>query len=500
MSIEWAPLPYMKQAVRFMLSHACAGLLLSPGGRKTSITLATLKILFEKKMIRKVLIIAPRRPCYSVWPGEIEKWAQFNDLTFEILHGPKKDAALQREAQIYLINPEGLDWLLQSEKTKYQSASMSKFAKGGEMVTRTRVDVNVAAFKKLGFDTLVIDEIHQFKNQGSQRFKMMKKIIGTFARRYGLTGSPAANGLLDLFGQCYMLDMGNALGQFITHFRAKYFDADHMEVSWTLKPGAEEMIYEQIAPLMLRIDTDSLQDLPEQIIVDIKLDMPTQARKVYDELEGDLISQIDGHDVVAANSGSASMKCRQVCQGGIYHTDAPVPGEKKGPRTWSSVHKEKVEALRGLYDELQGSPLLIAYEFDFDVMHLREEFKAEIAMGKFVIAADVKAGDFRELERRWNAGEIAGLAGHPRAIGVGLNLQESGCNVCWYAPTWDYLFFDQLNRRVRRSGNKAVRVFIHRFIMRNTLEEYLMVPELGRKEAGQDALFSALMRLREARR
>ena len=494
-AIEWIPASYMKTAVRFLLSHACAGLLLSPGGRKSSITLAALKILFEKKMLRKVLIIAPKKPCYAVWPAEIEKWIQFNDLTFEILHGPNKDEALAREAQIYLINPDGLDWLLKSKHTKYTVKSKNKFSGKECIVERTKTEVNVSAFKKLGFDTLVIDEIHQFKNQNSQRFKALKQVAHTFNRRWGLTGSPSANGLMDLFGQCYILDMGNALGPFITHYRAKFFDSDRAGVTFTIKPGAEELIYEQISPLMLRLDTDAFQDLPELIEHNIMLEMHASAKKIYDELEADLITDIEEHTVVAANAASASMKIRQVASGGIYHTDPLVPGQAKPKRTWSNVHNEKTEALRALYDELQGSPLLIAYTFEHDLERIREEFKTEIKRGEFVIASDVPDSKFRQMEQRWNRGEITGLAGNPQSLGIGLNLQNAGNQVCWYTPTWDYMIWDQFNRRVLRSGNTSKKVFIHSLIMKGTIED-LMLIRIKQKESGQNALFSALLELR----
>ena len=495
---EWVPEPYMKKAVKFLLSHANAGLLLSPGGRKTSCTLAALQILFEKKMIRKVLIIAPKKPCYAVWPSEIEKWFQFNDITFEVLHGSKKDAALARDAQVYLINPDGLVWLLKSTKVKYETKSRSKFGNSDAMVKRVKIDVSVSAFKRLGFDTLIVDEIHQFKNQGSQRFKALKKVIHTFSRRWGLTGSPSANGLEDLFGQCYILDEGRSLGRFVTQFRKEYFDSDYNEVTYTLKPGAEEKIYERISPLMLRLDTDAFQDLPQMIRHDILLDLPSDIRKIYDELEADLITRIQGNTVVASNAASVSMKIRQIASGGIYHTPEAVPGVAKAPRTWSNLHTEKIDALRSLVDELQGSPLLVAYEFEHDEDRMRKEFKIEIAHNKFVFSHDVKDVDFKKMEQRWNKGGIEVLAGNPRSLGIGLNLQDAGFHVCWHTPTWDQMIHEQFNKRVLRSGNTSKNVFVHYLLMRNTIEELMML-ETSRKTANQNSLFSALLALAELR-
>ena len=214
--VPWKPHAYQKKGIKFLLENACAALFLDPGLGKTSITLGAIKILLAKGLMRKVLIIAPLRVCHSVWPKEIEKWQDFSKLRIEVLHGKDKDAALKRDADIYLINPEGLDWLLKTEKTKTVSAKTGK--------ERTKVTVNVREFKKLGFDTLVIDELTKFKHTNSSRFKALMQVHKTFGRRWGLTGSPASNGLLDLFGQAYILDEGRALGPYISHYRMKYFD------------------------------------------------------------------------------------------------------------------------------------------------------------------------------------------------------------------------------------------------------------------------------------
>ena len=484
----WVPLPYMKRMTKFLLEHANGALFVDPGGRKTSCTLAALKVLFAKDMIKKVLIIAPLRPCYDVWPTEIIKWADFNGLTYEVLHGADKDAALARNAQIYIINPDGLDWLLKSERTKYQATGRNKFTGVATVVTRTKVAVSVPAFKKLKFDVMIIDELTQFKHQNTQRFKALKEVLHTFRYRWGLTGSPAANGLMDLFGQCYVLDLGRSLGQYITHYRANHFTPDAKGITWKLAKGAEEKIYERIAPLALRLDPSEYVQLPELVEVDMFVNLPARVQSVYDDLEDDLIAGIENHIIVAANAASASTKCRQVASGGVYHTDSPVPGQPKLKRAWTNLHEEKTNALLELVDELQGSPLLVAYDFEHDLDRLREAFKKHTDV---VFACDVKMKDFSEMVRRWNAGEIPVLFGHPQSIGHGLNLQENGHHVCWHTLTWNYELYDQFNRRVRRSGNTAQRVFVHHIIARNTIDEVVLAA-LKRKEKGQQALFTAL--------
>ena len=238
--VRWDPHTFQKQGVRFLLTHAAGGLLLDPGLGKTTIVLAALKLLFKAGTISKVLVIAPLRVCFSTWPGEIEKWADFNHLRYVVLHGPNKDELLEQEADIYIINPEGLDWLLQTQKTKGRT-------------NKTAVNIDLRRFKNMGFDVLVIDELTKFKNHSSDRFKAMKLILGTFGRRWGLTGSPASNGLEPLFGQMMMLDQGRSLGAYITHYRRDFFVPDPNGFAYNLMDGAEDRIYERINPVVLRI-------------------------------------------------------------------------------------------------------------------------------------------------------------------------------------------------------------------------------------------------------
>jgi SNF2 family DNA or RNA helicase len=303
---DWKPHAFQKKAIKWLLEHACAALLASPGAGKTSITLGAIKILKQKKLVNKVLIIAPLRVIFNVWPNEVEKWSDFNGLTVEVLHGKDKDAALKREADIYCINPEGLDWLLKTTKTSLPSGKKA-------------VTVDTKTFKKLGFDTLVIDELTKFKNTQSLRFKALKQVHHLFGRRWGLTGSPVANGFMGLFGQMYILDEGNALGKFITHYRNKYFDAvDDTKFVYRLKPGAVEQIYERVSPLALRIDAEDYLEMPELIINRIKIDMPPKAKAQYDAMEEDLLLAIEDKTVVATNAAVASGKCMQLVNGAIF--------------------------------------------------------------------------------------------------------------------------------------------------------------------------------------
>jgi len=489
--VPWNPHGYQKKAAKFLIEHACAALLLDPGLGKSSITLAAIKIMMKKKLINKVLIIAPLRVCTSVWPAERDKWTDFKDFRIEVLHGPKKDEALARDADIYVINPEGLDWLLQVEKTKTISARTGK--------TKTTLKVDLRRFKRLGFDTLVIDELTKFKNHNSGRFKALKMVHTTFGRRWGLTGSPASNGLMDLFGQCLILDEGRTLGKFITKFRMDYFNAvDENNFIWVPKPGAPEEIYKRLSPLALRMAADDYLDMPQLIVNNIKLEMPPGAREVYDSLEADLIAAIEDKTVVASNAAVASGKCRQVANGGIYiDPEITELGFKilKGKKEFVNLHQVKIDALEDLIEELQGEPLLVAYDFGHDLSRLQERFGKDVPY----IGGGVSPKRSKQLEDAWNAGDLPLLLGHPQSMGHGLNLQERGHHVAWHSMTWDFELYDQFIRRVLRQGNKSKRVFVHHLIMEDTIDEVIYYSNKS-KDRGQQALFKGLTELAKARK
>lgn len=483
-SKKWNPHGYMKKAVKFLLQHATAALFLDPGLGKTSITLAAIKMLKDRGLIEKVLIVAPLRVAGSTWPREISKWTDFNGLRYVVLHGPKKDQLLYEDADIYIVNFDGLEWLLNVTKTKVGK--------------KTRVDVDVKRFKAFGFDTLVCDELTKLKNTQSIRFKAIKKVLHTFRRRWGLTGSPAANGLMDLFGQVYVIDMGRSLGQYITHYRMEYFVPSPNGFDWDIQDGGEDRIYERLSPLVLRMAAEDYLDLPQRVNNPIYVDLPPAARKVYEEMEEDLISQLEAGEIVAANTAVASGKCRQIASGGIYLTPDVTqlikPGKHK--REVAHLHHEKTDALCELIDELQGSPILVAYDFAHDLDRIRERLDADVPY----IGGGVTLKRSKELETKWNAGRLPYLFAHPASIAHGLNLQECGHHVGWYTLTWNYEEYDQFIKRVLRQGNTNKRVFVHHFLARDTVDDLAVYPSLQRKERGQNALFDALQALQRRRR
>lgn len=395
------------------------------------------------------LIVAPLRVCYSVWPAEIAKWSNFSDLTVQILHGKDKQKNLRKEADIYLINPEGLNWLYTTKE-----------------------------FKSGMFTTLVIDESSKFKAPNSQRFKNLKKVLKTFNRRYILTGSPSPNSLMDLFSQIFILDMGASLGQYITHYRNKYFySTGYGGYEWRLQEGAEEKIQEAIKPLVLRLDAEDLIDLPDLIVNPVYVQLEGEARQAYKEMQDELILAIEEGDIVAVNAAVASGKCSQIANGGIYDEEKNI----------HHIHTYKVEAVKEIIDELNGTPALVAYEYGHDLERLKK------VLGKNTphIGGGVSTKTSSKIADAWNAGEIPVLLGQPASMAHGLNLQNAGNHVIWHSIPWNFENYDQFNRRIRRQGSDYDKVFVHHIIAKGTVDE-LKIHALNRKFRTQKDLFDAL--------
>lgn len=460
-AIAWTPAAYAKRGVKFLLEHAAAGLLLDPGLGKTSITLAAIKILMREGAVDRVLVIAPMRVCHLVWPKEVAKWKDFEHLRVSILHGSRKEKALEEDADIYLINPEGLPWLLEAGKGR---------------------------FKKLRADMLVVDESSKFKNTQTLRFKTLRPFLPKFRRRVILTGTPAPNGLMDLFGQVYILDLGNAFGPYITHYRREFFTpTGYGGFNYKLDKGADKRIYSALKKLVLRMDAEDYLTLPKLITNRIEVELPSAARKVYDELEAEMFSILEGgQEVAAISAGVLTMKLRQVANGGLYYGVGEV-GEKT-TRKSVVLHDEKTEAIAELVEELNGSPLLVAYEFQHDLERLRARFGKNTPF----IGSGVSPRETGRIEAAWNSGRIPLLFGQSSAMSHGLNFQEGGCShIAWHSLIWDYETYDQFIRRVRRQGNNADRVIVHHVVANDTVDDVIL-SVLGFKHRTQKKLLDAL--------
>ena len=499
---KWKPDGPQLKAVKFLLEHAEAGLILDPGFGKTAVSLAAFSYLKEVGKANRAIVLAPARVMSLVWPAEITKWADFNGLTYAVIHGRTKEkdlwAAIEDDVDILITNFESLQWLLNINKTKH------KVGQGWTVKADRR------RFRKLGVDTLIIDELSKFKHTTSVRYGALKQVVHMFERRWGLTGSPASNGLLGLFGQCFILDQGAALGRFITHYRRRYFDKDEFGYSYTLKPGAEEQIYKACGNLLLRIDeVESGIKLPRVEVNTIPVELPDKVRKIYEELRTTLVAQIDDKEVTAANAATASTKLRQITAGAIY-ADPSVEDlltrhklkQPKAKREVIPVHTEKVSALDDFLNELEGQPVLIAYDFqhDLDAIKNLPRYKKLKPEDFPYIGGGVTETRAAKLEKLWLSGKLTELYGHPQSIAHGLNLQFWGDSfprhVLWYSLTWDYELYDQFIRRIRRRGNQASRVFVHHMIARHTIDENIL-GALFSKRRGQNALFEALKELRK---
>lgn len=444
----WVPHHYQKQAVNFLLERPQSGLFLDPGMGKTS---TVLDVLTDVK--GPTLIIAPLRPCHMVWPAEIGKWSQFARLSYTVLHGKDKDERASEKHDIYIINPDGLEWLTT------QHAGLVERCKN-----------------------LVVDESSQFKYTNTKRFKLLKPFLQGFKRRHILTGTPAPNGIGDLFGQMYLLDSGASLGRYVTHFRNKYFyQAGYGGYDWTPFDWAPEAIYDAIAPFVLRLSAEDHLDLPELVTNTITVRLPFKAQRVYSEVERSLFAILEeGLSVEAVNKAVAWGKCRQIANGGVYATEADG-------RVAGNLHYEKADAVKDLANELQGEQLLVLYEFEHDKERLLEVLgKDTPVLGGSSIKKD------KALEVAWNERRVGGpVLAHPKSIGHGLNMQAGGHHVVWHSIPVDFELYDQTIKRLHRQGQKAGRVFVHHIVAEGTLDE-TVVETLAGKERTQDALFNAL--------
>ena len=440
--MKWTPKPYMLEAVKWGMEHANCGLLLDPGMGKTSSTLTLIDILLQKKVITRVLIIVPIRPMYKVWPDEIKKWDHLQHLSYTILHDDDKDARLSNVSNIYLLNPEGLKWFLANK-----------------------------GMEKVKPDMLVIDESTKFKDYSTARFKLLKPWLSQFKRRVILTGEPVPNGYMDLFGQSYIVDQGNALGRFITHYRGQYFyPSGFGGFDYTLRNGADKEIQERLRGTMMRLAAEDHLEMPELIFDDIYVELDPASRKIYKAFEDEFLAEVGDATIMSVNAAAVGGKCRQVANGGVYDETHFA----------HHVHDLKTQALVDLVEQLQGKPLLVGYEFQHDLDRIKKAFpNIPCLTGTSGTKLDRMVDDF-------NAGKIPVLAGHPASAGHGLNIQEACYHMCWYGLPWDYDTYNQMIARVWRQGQPSNRVFVHRILADKTLDKTVSRTLLNKEKTAKD--------------
>jgi SNF2 family DNA or RNA helicase len=444
--MKYVPQPHNVDGIKFILSRTRAGLFFKPGLGKTAMTLSAITKLIGAGAVDRVLVIAPIRVCNLVWPREIAKWDEFNHLSHVILHGKDKDTLVRQKSDIYIINPEGLPWLINN---------------------------HVALFRKYKF-MLVCDESTVFKNHGSSRFKLLRKILPCFERRVILTGTPAPNGLMQLWSQLFILDDGARLGKTITWYRQQFFTRSYNGFGYDLINGAKELIYGRINDIVMHKGDDVLS-LPDKLFNTIEVELPTQAMKVYKDVKEHFIAEHEDETTITAlNSASQAIKLKQIANGAIYTEGKSV----------LSLHDEKIKVIAEMLDSLGGRPLLVAYEFLHDLQRLKEAFGDAPYIGG-------GSKDEEQTVAMWNKGMLPLMFIHPKAGGHGLNLQDGGCqDVIWFSLTFDLELYDQLNARAHRQGVKNA-VTIHHIVAINTVDEKV-VKALERKALLQDSLLDAV--------
>lgn len=442
--MKFIPHDYQQYAIDFIKNNEVAAILLDMGLGKTSITLTAVNdLIFDSFEVSKVLVIAPLRVARDTWPAEIKKWDHLKHLRYSVAVGSESErlAALRKEADIYIINRENVDWLVNKSKVPFN------------------------------FDMVVIDELSSFKSHQSKRFKSLLKVRPFIKRIVGLTGTPSSNGLMDLWAQFRILDMGKRLGRYITHYRSAYFLPDKRSADriFTYKPadGAEQMIYDRISDITISMKSADYLKLPECIINEVPVFMDTKEKAIYETFKEDMVAKIKDEEIDAANAAVLSGKLLQMANGCIYDED------KKAIK----IHDRKLDALEDLIESANGKPLLVAYWFKHDLARIKERFPVR----------EIKTS--KDIED-WNKGKIPLAVIHPALAGRGLNLQTGGSTLVWFGLTWSLELYQQCNARLHRQGQTDT-VVIHHIIAKGTIDEDVMAA-LQRKEKIQNALINAV--------
>lgn len=442
--MKYEPHSYQKYATDFIERNSIAALLLDMGLGKTSITLTAINnLLFDYFDAHRVLVIAPLRVAKNTWPEEIEKWSHLSDLKYSVVVGTEKErtSALKENADIYIINRENVPWLVEKSKLPFD------------------------------FDMVVIDELSSFKNYSSKRFKSLMKVRPKVKRIIGLTGTPSSNGLMDLFAEFKILDMGVRLGRFIGQYRNAYFTPDktngHIVYSYKPLPSAEKIIYEKISDITISMKATDHLKMPELIECETVVKMSEKEKKNYTTLKKELVLSIPDGEITVANAASLSNKLSQMANGAIYFED----------NEFVTIHDRKLDALEDLIESANGKPLLVAYWFKHDLERIKERF-------------DVREIKTSDDIKDWNDGKILVAVIHPASVGHGLNLQSGGSTLVWFGLTWSLELYQQTNARLYRQGQNDT-VVIHHIITKDTIDEDIL-KALKRKDKTQSSLIDAV--------
>lgn len=448
--MEYKPHDYQKYATEFIMSHPVAAVILQMGLGKTVCTLDAInQLMYDSFEVRKVLVIAPLRVAKVTWSDEIKKWSNLNHLRYSIAVGTEKErvSALQADADIYIINRENVQWLVEKSGVPFE------------------------------FDMVVIDELSSFKNWSSKRFKAFMKVRPRIKRVVGLTGTPSPNGMMDLFAQFKCLDMGARLGRFITQYRTCYFVPDRMNgqivYSYRLRPGAEQQIYDKISDITISMKALDHLKMPELIENRYPVYMDEKEAAMYEDLKKDLILPYkEDEAITAANAAALSGKLCQMANGAVYSEAGDTV----------HIHDRKLEALEDILEAAQ-SPVLLCYWFKHDLERIEKKLRELKVTFERITSED--------SIRKWNAGKLdVGLI-HPASAGHGLNLQSSSNHIVWFGLTWSLELYQQTNARLWRQGQKQETVVVQHIVTAGTIDEDIL-EALTNKDASQNRLINAV--------
>ncbi len=441
--MKFMPHDYQKYAIEYIKFHPITALFLDMGLGKTVTTLTAIRdLMYDAFEVKRVLVIAPLRVARDTWPDELRKWDHLKELTCSVVVGTvaERRRALQQDADIYIVNRENLAWLYENSR--------------------------------LDFDMVVLDELSSFKNHQSKRFRAMKALRPKVKRIVGLTGTPSGNGLMDLWAEFRILDMGERLGRYISQYRNLYFKPDKRNgmvvYSYKPLPGAEEAIYHQISDITVSMKATDYLEMPELVSVAKEVRLSETEKKRYDELKKSLVLELPGGEVTSANAASLTMKLSQMANGAIYTDGKDV----------AAIHDRKLDALDDLVESANGKPVLVAYWFKHDKDRIRERMKARELRGP---------QDFAD----WNAGKIPVALIHPASAGHGLNLQQGGSILIWFGLTWSLELYQQTNARLWRQGQADETVIIQHIVAKDTIDERIL-NVLKHKDGTQAALIEAV--------
>lgn len=447
--MRFQPHKYQDYAIQRIFDTPAVGLFLEMGLGKTVITLTAIdELLYNLFDAVKVLVIAPLRVAEDTWSRESHKWDHLQHLKISKVLGSRKqrENALAAKADVYIINRENVEWLVSYYGNDWP------------------------------FDTVVIDELSSFKSPSAKRFKALRRIRPLIKRIIGLTGTPAPNGLMDLWSQLYLLDQGERLGKTITGYRERYFTPGarngYVVYDWKQKKEAEEAVFEKISDICVSMKSEDWIDMPEKIdrVVPVVLSPETKAK--YKQLERDLLLPMKDADIVANTAAVLSNKLLQLANGAVYD-------ENKGVQ---EIHNAKLDALEDILEAANRHPVLLFYSYKHDLERIQRRFPQCRTLRK--------GSDGSKDIADWNAGKIDLLAVHPASAGHGLNMQDGGNIIVWFGLTWSLELYQQANARLYRQGQKRS-VIIHHLAAEGTIDDDVM-DAIQNKAAGQDALMAAV--------